>query len=402
MDTGQAQGAASTGESVETTQTQSPAFAKATAGREPKAAGKPSISSLNDELRKELGVDPATHKASQDNPATHKASQDKEPEEEEKPEEQEQEPEEQEQEQPAEADLPSEASADEGAEEPEVPKDWVPSAKARVAEEARKRRERTAERDQWKAEAERLNAQLQQATAVQLRPTKALSEVVDRQSLTAAENHWKEIRRFARTNPDGAEDVLVGKDANGNEIRRDFPREEIIQMGLDADEAMEALPARRAFVAEAEAQIAQARAVYPDLWKATEAGQQAAGIVQRAPWILQEPDWAFVIGDYLAGRKLRMARQGKSGGGKALSPGAQAILGAPKVAPAPGVIKSRSASGGPGEGSARGAGSGRVDDKQARDELAEREFSPEAMDDYITKLRQAHGATSGPLKKTLV
>ena len=244
-----------------------------------------------------------------------------------------------------------------------MPEDWPVTAKARVAEEARKRRERTIERDQWKAEAAKLFLQVNELNSLKLKPNKALTEVVDRQSLTAAENHWAQIRRFARTNPDGADDVFLGKDANGNDIRRDYTREEIIQMGLDADEAMEALPARRQFVDVAEAQIAQAKAVYPDLWKATEAGQQAANIVQRAPWILQEPDWAFVIGDYLAGRKMRLGKQGKTAGGKALSPGAQALLGAPKVAAAPGVIKSRSASSGPGQ--SRGTSGERVDSKQA-------------------------------------
>jgi hypothetical protein len=265
------------------------------------------------------------------------------------------------------------------------------TAKARVAEEARKRRERTAERDHYKAEAEKLNAQLQQATAVQLRPTKALTEVVDRQSLTAAENHWKEIRRFARTNPDGADDVLVGKDANGNDIRRDYSREEIIQMGLDADEAIEALPARRDFVAQTEAQIAQAKAVYPDLWKETEAGREAAGIVQRAPWILQEPDWA-VIGDY---RRARCAGAAKRTCRGVSHPGA------PKVAAAPGVIKSRSASSGSGQ--SRGGGGERVDSKQEDERFYAAGMTGEALEDKIRrKLAASQGGREGGKRAALV
>jgi hypothetical protein len=366
----QAQGAAGTGESEQPTPTQP----------EPKAE---TLSPLQAAVRKELGVETPVAQQPQQKP-----EEEPEPEEQPEPEETEEQP----------AEVP--AAADE-AEELPVPDSWVPSAKARVAEEARKRRERTLERDQWKAEAEKLAAQLQQATSVQLRPTKTLSEVVDRQSLAAAENHWKEIRRFARTNPDGADDVLVGKDEQGNDIRKDYSREEIIQMGLDADEAIEALPARRDFVAEVEAQIAQAKTVYPDLWKATEAGREAATIVQRMPWVLQEPTWALDIGDYLAGRKMRLAKTGKSSGGKALSPGAQAILGAPKVAAAPGVIKSRSASGGPGQ--SRGGGGERVDTKQADEAFYAAGMTNEALEDRIKrKLAASEAGRAGGKQAALV
>jgi hypothetical protein len=381
MDTGQAQGAAGTGEAEQPTQTQP----------EPEVRGqRPEVSPLQAAVRKELGVEDQRSEIRGQKSEEPPEKPEEEPEQEEQPE-----PEETE-EQPAEP-----VAAEAEGEEEHVPENWSASAKARVAEEARKRRERTAERDQWKAEAEKLAAQLQQATSLQLQPTKQLSEVVDRQSLTAAENHWKEIRRFARTNPDGADDVLVGKDANGDEIRKDYSREEIIKMGLDADEALEALPARREFVAQVEAQIAQAKAVYPDLWKATEAGQQAAGIVQRAPWILQEPDWAFVIGDYLAGRKMRLAKTGKGGGGKALSAGAQAILGAPKVAAAPGVIKSRSASSGPGP--SRGGGGERVDTKQADEQFYAAGMTNEALEDKIRrKLAASEGGRAGGKQAALV
>jgi hypothetical protein len=363
-----AQGATSTGEAVETTQTQ----------QEPNAEA---LSPLQAAVRKELNVEghrpEEEPKKAGDIPTAVGTT-----------------------EEPEQAgDTP--ATTEEPEADPQVPGDWPQTAKARVAEEARKRRERTAERDQWKAEAEKLAGQLQQATAVQLRPTKALTEVVDRQSLTAAETHWKEIRRFARTNPDGAYDVLVGQNADGTEKRVDFPKEEIIKMGLDADEALEALPARKEFVAQTEAEIAKAKVVYPDLWKATEAGREAATIVQRAPWLLQEPDWAFVIGDYLAGRKMRLAKQGKSAGSNGLSPGAQALLGAPKVAAAPGVIKSRSASGGPGQ--SRGTSGERVDTKQADEAFYAAGGTAEALEEKIKrKLAASQGGRAGGKQAALV
>ena len=228
-----------------------------------------------------------------------------------------------EQEQPAE--VPAAAEA----EEQHVPEDWPVTAKARVAEEARKRRERTIERDQWKEEAAKLFLQLNELNSLKLRPTKALTEVVDRQSLTAAENHWKEIRRFARTNPDGADDVFLGKDANGNDIRG-FPGK-IIQMGLDADEGARGTPVEE-FVASGSAN--QRR---PKLLRSGRQPKQAGSSGHRATgtWILQEPDWAFVMA-ITAGRKMRRRkRQGRA----EAQPGAQAILGAPKMAPV--LLKTR-------------------------------------------------------------
>ena len=126
-----AQGATSTGEAVETTQTQ----------QEPKAE---TLSPLQAAVRKELNVE--GHRPEEeprkepegagDTPAT--------------TEEPAPEPEEPEQA----GDTP--AATEEPEADPQVPGDWPQTAKARVAEEARKRRERTLERDQWKAEAEKL------------------------------------------------------------------------------------------------------------------------------------------------------------------------------------------------------------------------------------------------------
>jgi hypothetical protein len=100
----------------------------------------------------------------------------------------------------------------------------------------------------------------------------------------------------------------------------------------------------------------------------------------------------------LAGRKARLARQGKNG--KPLSPQAQAILGAPKVTKAPGVIKSRSASSGPG----RGAGSvERVDDKKANEEFYAKGGTSEALEEKIKrKLEASRGARAGGKQAALV
>ena len=281
------------------------------------------------------------------------------------------------------AEIAAEAPAPVEDEGEEVPDNWPKTAKVRIAEESRKRRERTEELAKWKSTAEQLYNQLQQATTKQLEPSLKLDEVVDKQSLATAEKHWKEIRRFARTHPDGADDVLVGKDADGNEIRRDYTREECIQMSLDADEAFELLPAKRAFIAESEANTAVAKRVYPHLFKDTAEGRQAAEIVKNNPWILRDPEWALWIGDGLAGRRARLAKHGTPAKGTAaLSPQAQALITAPKIAAAPGLIKSRSGGAGGGPGREFGA-AGKVDKQKLDDEFYAAGGTSEALEKKI-------------------
>jgi len=369
----EAQGAVGTGEAEQTTQPQ----------QEPK------LSPLQEAVRKGLQVPEDIAPAPKEEPKPKDEP-------EEQPEEQ---PEEEPAEEPAEGPQEETPATEEAEHEEEVPEDWPKTAKARVAEEAKKRRDRTTERDQWKATAEKLYAQLQQAPGPQLQPTTRLNEVVDRQSLETAEDHWKQIRRFARTHPDGADDVLIGKDAEGNEVRRDYSREEIIQMGLDADEAFESLPQKRAFVEESERKTEVAKKVYPDLFKDTEIGREAAQLVRRAPWILQSAEWALDVGDYLTGRRTRLAKHvGKNG--KPISKEAQAILGAPKVAKAPGVIRSRAPSGGPGRGT---GGVDRVDQKQANEEFYAAGGTSEALEARIKrKLAVAEQERAGGKQAALV
>jgi hypothetical protein len=373
----QAQSAAGTGEAEQPTQTQ----------QEPKA--EETVSPLQAAVRKELGIE------SQERP---KEEPGEKPEGEEPEEQPEAEPKEEQPAEPAAAEAEAEGEDDEHEER----EDWPSSAKTTIAEERRKKRERTKERDQWKATAETLHAQLQEATAVRLPPNKALSHVVDKQSLDTAEAHWTALHEFALRYPNGGYDIVIGTNPDGSEQRRDFTPEEIADIAVDSDRALRLLPQKRAFIAESEAQTKEAKKVYPDLFRDTQAGREAAGIVQRNPWILQEPDWAFAVGDYLAGRKMRLAKQGKNGPAKAgLSPGAQAILEAPKVTPAPGVIKSRSASSGPG--STRGGGGERVDDKRLNEEFYAKGGTSEALEDKIRrKLEASRAGRQGGKQAALV
>jgi hypothetical protein len=138
------------------------------------------------------------------------------------------------------------------------------------------------------------------------------------------------------------------------------------------------------------------------LFKETEQSREAKAIVQMFPGILQSEEWALALGDYFAGRKLRLAKQGKNG--KPLSKEAQAIMGAPKLTPAPGVIKSRSPGSGLGAGPGRsGSSVGRVDTKQADEEFWAAGGTQEALEARIKrKLAASEASRSGPKQPALM
>jgi hypothetical protein len=275
---------------------------------------------------------------------------------------------------------------------------------SRIANESRKKRERTEERDHWKAEAEKLAAQLQQQVQSPVFApgvVNPVAHILDGDRLTELETLHAEALEFAEENPDGVYDYLLGTNPDGSERRADFPVEKIREIKRKARLVLRNAPKQFEHIKKVQIAEAEAKKVYPEIFDLnTQAGRQASAVLQNNPWLLQHPDYTLAIGDYLDGLNRRLGKQGKTGSaGKTLSASQQAILGASKVTPAPGVIKSRSASAGPQP--AGGNGSERVDQKQAREELVSQGFTAEAMEDYIAKLRLAQGATRGGIKPTL-
>jgi hypothetical protein len=304
------------------------------------------------------------------------------------------EPKEQEQEQEQEQEEPAPVAPEQ---EEHVPEEWPASAKARVAQEAEKRRK-------WKATAEQLQTQLQETkgkapVATVVTPEDPLANIMDLQTLVQKQRVWQEILDFAEDNPDGAYDVLTGKDAQGNDVRQDYSADQLKQMKQEVRPKLRAVPARAQYLVDLQRNVVEAQKAYPEMFQdGSQLNLEANQLLNLFPEARRVPDYMIAIGDMLAGQKMRLAKQGKPSANRAgMSAEAQAILAAPKVTPAPGVIKSRS----PESGASRQARSD-VDQKQAREAFAQRNYSPEALEDFVGALRRGQQAGKGPKQRTLV
>ena len=409
-----AQGAAATGESDEITSQQSEEQPQETAQVSTEAAEKPTDDraqagqTLLGAVLADMDLPPEVLESvrGEEAPPT-------EPEESEKAGEEEQTEEEQQQE-PAPAQAPAAPAAEK--EEP-VPENWPNTAKARVKEEADKRRTRTKERDKaigerehWQRVAQELHQQLQQnaGRAAGPAPTQQdpLANVLNPQELARAEAQYEEILEFAETHPEGAEQVLAGKDANGNEIRKDYTPEEIIQMKLTAEKVLrKAVPAKREYLGQAAAWTQQAFQDHPELFeRGSNMNQEAELMLEQLPEVRRFPDFLMWIGDAIRGRNARLEQteakkngQRKGAEGKPLSPAAQAILNQPKLRPAPGVVKRGSS-----PESERGTrGKSDVDQKEAKEEFAKRGYSDEALEDFVGASMDAQRGRRGGKEPTL-
>ena len=275
-------------------------------------------------------------------------------------------------------------------EEEHVPEEWPQSAKARVREEAEKKRK-------WKSTAEGLQQQLTQQSQAPQQPVfvegqDPLQNVLDLGTLARIERDWQEIMDFAEDNPDGAYEVSTWE--NGKPIKKDYTAADILEMKRKARPILRAVPQRKQYLGALANNAAEAQQAFPEMFKdGSELNIEASQIIGAFPELRRSPEWMLWLGDAIAGRKARLAKDGKTQGGKPLSASAQAILQAPKVKPAPGAIKARS------HGTRESNGD--VDANQAREEFAARGYSDEAMTDYVTKLRLAQNRGIGPRQKTL-
>jgi len=284
-----------------------------------------------------------------------------------------------------------------------VPEEWPASAKARVFEEARKKRDakaRVTELEGQLAAARGETGQQQQPPAAPApTPEDPLADVVDGPSYLRAEAAAREALLFAVTHRDGATDVPV-RNAKGEITNYDFMPEQVAEMEAKAlDALLVGLPKKHALLTQASQYMQEAQKSYPEMFKeGTEENQKAAEYLSAFPEIRRDPKFLLRIGDAVYGERTREAKGKKPTGkdGKPLSDKAAAILNQPRVPLAPGVPNGRSP-----ERRATGPAGNGVDAKEAREEFAARGFSQEALGDFVTKLRIAQGAGTGQQKKTL-
>jgi hypothetical protein len=229
-----------------------------------------------------------------------------------------------------------------------VPKQWPQSAKARVAEESAKRKEwrKKAEsgeevRGKQAAKIAELSQRLQQQRPVQIAPgttTGALDDVEDVQQLPQIEKDATELLNFCDRYPQGVDEVLIGRDKEGNEIRRSYTPEQIGELRIYARSRKEAAPKRATFLQERAGYEGIARKLYSDKERTT-AGLTPIGrelvfdengelIMQQMPSLLGFSDGLVNIARYLRGLMLEQQDLQQLAGRAAPTPQVD-----PKIAP---------------------------------------------------------------------
>jgi hypothetical protein len=203
----------------------------------------------------------------------------------------------------------------------------VPWYLKRISEESGKRKERTedlrkeeARRRDAEAEVQRLQGIVAQSSVPAPTAQNPMADIYDEPGLQRLEGTYEKILEFAEKNRDGAENVIVGKDKDGNEIRKDFTPDEIADMRYKADKALRKdIPQRRGYlVARAQADAAAVE-IYPE-FKDPEAPltKEAISILRAAPQLetVLGPEVLLWIGHALKGRQQYMTRNGKTNGQK--------------------------------------------------------------------------------------
>lgn len=262
------------------------------------------------------------------------------------------------------AETVAEPEKTEKTEEPKAEKvleEWPESAKKRVKDEADKRRARTEERDRAildaqaaQQRAQQLEAQLQQAlhqrTAPQPTESDPLADVVDGPSLMNAVRQYETLQEFAELHRDGAEaGEVIGKNPDGSAItlKEDMTPEAIIRMKLHSEKVLRRfVPVKSAQLQQAQAMAEEVRKDYPEMFEqGSDMNKQARSALDTFPTIRNAPDHLLWVAWAIEGRKAWEAKKNGSTAPvkeeTAEAKAAAKILSAPKVKPAPSVVKTR-------------------------------------------------------------
>lgn len=204
----------------------------------------------------------------------------------------------------------------------------------RIDKLTRRRKEAETLAESLKTENEQLKADIEKRSVIKLEatPEDPLSDLDDVTELEAKVSAAKKVRAWALQNPDGA----TVTNADGTE--RYVDRAEMAKFIAQTDALLsDHAPARREYLRERAAILPEAKATYPALFKAgSEEHQVLLDTLKRVPSLKRLPGYELVIGDALAGMKLRHASaQSKSDPAKAATAKqSSAKTGARAIAPA--------------------------------------------------------------------
>jgi hypothetical protein len=276
--------------------------------------------------------------------------------------------------------------------EEEVPKvaakkdDWPDSAKQRVAEETAKRKRANERAEKAEAIAAQLQQQVQQIVAPRPVEDDPFRDINDINELDRLEGSYEKAVDLADDNPEGAVDVVIGRDRDGKEIKRDFAPDELLAMRKKADKAIRKfIPERRTYLQQRAAADEQAVQLYPELQDPQSEVAQVAGQIAYAilnGYAPKDPSLLIWIGRAVKGYQLEQQANGKSPNVK--TPEAKRIVESArqKIAPAP--VRSRPSP-------ERRTSSADLD--KATNELKEK-GSTDAGEKYVAALFSQRGSSS--------
>lgn len=220
---------------------------------------------------------------------------------------------------------------------------WPPSAKQRVAEETEKRKRAQERADKAELLAQQYQAQLQQTVAPQPTEDNPFIDVQDINKLDSLQQSYEKTIDLADENPDGAVDVVIGRDNSGREIRKDFTPEELSHLRKKADKAIRKfIPEHRTYLQQRAVADQQALAIYPELQDPESEFTKIAGVLAQGLMSgrsLKDPNLLVWIGHAVRGYQDSLKRNGHET--KVSTPAAKRIVESARTQVAPTPTRTR-------------------------------------------------------------
>lgn len=270
--------------------------------------------------------------------------------------------------------------------------EWPPSAKERVAEETAKRKRANERAEKAEALVAQFQAQLAHSVAPQPTEDNPFLDVQDINKLDSLERSYEKTIDLADENPDGAVDVVIGRDKDGKEIRKDFTPEELVVLRKKADKAIRKfIPEHRTYLQQRAVADAQALEVYPELTDSNTEFYKAAGFLAQqlmSGRAQKAPDVLVWIARAVKGYQVEMQHNGNGAEKSVTTPAAKRIVESSKTQIAPAPVKTRSFV-------ERRTSSASVEKAKTKFEESK---TPEAGEEYLAAIFSQRGGNSNRLE----